>query len=161
MDSSSPKSVDQALKSRKLAEVVTAKFLQGGPDMSVQEAIGSMQEFRSGYVVIAEGKKCVGIFTENDVIFKIMGKDIDWDDPVSKYMTPDPAVLHPEDTVAAAIDLMGSRRFYHIPLINEKDELINVLSVRTLIRFLAELYPGEILNLPPRPSQITESREGG
>ena len=88
-------------------------------------------------------------------------KNIDWEKPISEVMTKDPVVLKPNDLVGTAIDLMGERRFYHIPLVNDQGELVNVLSVRTLIRFLGEFYPTEIYNLPPRPDQIVETQEGG
>ncbi len=155
------KSVDALLKEKKIFEIVNPRLVQAPPDISIHEAIRLMQERRSSYIVVADNKKAVGIFTETDVTRKILEHDVDWSRPVRDFMTPAPAVLHPEDTVAAAIDLMGQRRFYHIPLVNENEELVNVISVRTLIRFLAELYPAEILNLPPAPDQIMETREGG
>ncbi len=86
---------------------------------------------------------------------------MDWGKSVSEYMTKEPAVLNPNDSVGQAIDLMGERRVYHIPLIDEKGILVNVISARTLIRFLAEFYPTEVYNLPPRPNQIMETQEGG
>jgi len=46
------------------------------------------------------------------------------------------------------------QRVYHVPLLDEQGNLANVLSVRTLIRFLAEFYPQEIYNLPPDSDQI-------
>ena len=46
-------------------------------------------------------------------------------------------------------------------LVNEKGDLVNVLSVRTLIRFLSEFYPAEIYNLPPDPDQVLTPPEGG
>lgn len=155
------KSVDALLKEKKISEIVNPRLVQAPPDISIQEAIRLMQENRSSYIVVAENKKTVGIFTETDVVRKILEQNVDWTRPIRDFMTSAPAMLHPEDTVAAAIDLMGQRRFYHIPLVNEKDELVNVISVRTIIRFLAELYPAEILNLPPTPDQVMETREGG
>jgi CBS domain-containing protein len=55
---------------------------------------------------------------------------------------------------------MAERGFYHIPLVLNK-QLTGILSVRTLIRFLAEFYPAEVYNLPPNPHQIMATPEGG
>ena len=155
------KRVEDLLKEKKIYQIINPRLVQAPSTISVAEAIKIMQDNRAGYIVIAKGKKCVGIFTETDVVRKIMDQNVDWNRPVSEFMTPEPAVLNPQDTVGAAIDLMGTRRFYHIPLVDEKGELVNVISVRTLIRFLAEFYPAEILNLPPVPNQIMETQEGG
>ena len=155
------KSVEQVLKAKKIGEITNPRLLQAAPDLPVKDAIQLMQDHKSGYIVVAKNKKAVGIFTETDIARKILGFDIDWNKPISEFMTKDPLVLKPDDLVGTAIDIMGERRFYHIPLVNEKGELVNVLSVRTLIRFLAEFYPTEVYNLPPRPDQVMETQEGG
>jgi hypothetical protein len=67
-----------------------------------------------------------------------------------------------DDPWAAPWTCMAEYDCYHIPLVNEKQELVNVLSVRTLVRFLAEFYPAEVFNIPPNPHQIASQRaEGG
>lgn len=155
------KPVDKLLKEKKIREVVNPRLIQAPPDISVQRAIEFMQENQSAYIVVAENKKAIGILTETDVIRKIMETDVDWKRPIREFMTPNPIVLSPNDTVGRAIDLMAEHRFYHIPLVDEKGDLTGILSVRTLIRFLAEFYPAEIYNLPPNPNQIMQTPEGG
>ena len=101
------------------------------------------------------------MFTESDVAQKIVNKNVDWNRPIREFMSDEPVVLRPDDTVGRAVDFMAENDFYHIPLVNEKQELVNVLSVRTLVRFLAEFYPGEVYNIPPNPHQIASQAEGG
>lgn len=156
-----PKSVEALLKEKKIYQIVNPRLVQASPDISVREAVELMQTERSGYVVLAEKKKVVGIFTETDVVRKVLGRAVDWNSPVRLFMTPDPVCLSPRDTVGKAIDVMGEKRFYHIPLLDENGELVNILSVRSLIRFLAEFYPVEIYNLPPDPHQVMNTPEGG
>jgi CBS domain-containing protein len=154
--------VQQLVKSIKIGQIVNPRLIQAPPEISVRTAVEIMQNNKSGYVVIADHqKKVVGIFTETDVLQKIFCKKDVWIKPVSQYMTPSPKVLSVRDTVGQAIELMGKNHFYHIPLVDEKGALVNVISVRTLIRFLAEFYPTEIYNLPPKFNQIMETAEGG
>ena len=155
------KPVEVILKEKKIYQITNPKLVQASPDITLQQAIDLMDTSRSGYVVIAKNKKVVGIFTETDVVRKVLGLKVDWNRPVSDFMTENPVVLSPKDSVGKAIREMGEHRFYHIPLVDEKKELVNVLSVRTLIRFLSEFYPTEIFNLPPNPAQIMETPEGG
>ncbi len=156
-----PKSVETLLKETKIYQVINPRLVQAPPDISLKKAIELMQENKSGYIVVAKGKKVTGILTETDLVNKILGRTVNWASPISEFMTPNPVVLNPEDSVGQVIDLMGERRFYHVPLVNDQQELVNVISVRTLIRFLAEFYPTEVYNLPPRPNQIMETQEGG
>ena len=155
------KSIETVIRAKKISEIINPRLVQAPPETSVKDGIALMQKSKAGYIVVAKSKKVVGVFTETDVVQKILDKDINWEDPISKYMTKGPVVLKPTDTVGTAIDLMGQHKFYHIPLVDDKGELVNVLSVRTLIRFLAEFYPQEVYNLPPHPDQIMETQEGG
>ena len=155
------KSVDTLIKQTKIGEIINPRLVQATPEMKVKDGIALMQADKAGYIVVAKNKKVVGIFTETDVVQKILDRDVNWEDPIHKYMTQDPFVLKPSDSVGKAIELMGQHRFYHIPLVDDAGNLVNVLSVRTLIRFLAEFYPQEIYNLPPRSNQIMETPEGG
>lgn len=155
------KSPETLIRQTKISEITNPKLVQAPPETSVKDAIALMQANKAGYIVVAKNKKVVGIFTETDVVQKILEKDVNWKDPISKYMTKDPLCLKPTDLVGTAIDIMGEKRLYHIPLIDDDRNLVNVLSVRTLIRFLGEFYPQEVYNLPPRPDQIMETPEGG
>lgn len=155
------KSVEAVLKAKRINEITTPKLVQAPPEISVKDGIELMQKNRAGYIVIAKNKKVVGIFTETDMVEKILEKDVNWSDSISRFMTPNPLCLKPTDVVGSAIDLMGERRLYHIPLVDDNGDLVNVLSVRTLIRFLGEFYPTEIYNLPPHPEKIIETAEGG
>lgn len=154
-------SVEVLLKEKKIYQVINAKCVVTHPDVSVKQAIAIMQENKSGYIVVAENNRCVGMFTETDVVRKILCRDVNWGAPIRDFMTPNPYVLNPNDSVGKAIDLMGDNRFYHVPLVDGNGNLAGVLSVRTLIRFLAEFYPNEVFNLPPDPNQVMTQPEGG
>lgn len=155
------KPVEVLLKEKKIYQIINPRLIQSPSDITVKRAVEYMQENKSGYIVIADKKKVVGIFTETDVIRQVLDQNADWNRPVSEFMTKAPVCLSPKDSVGKAIDLMGEHRFYHIPLIDEKNELTGVLSVRSLIRFLAEFYPVEVYNLPPDPDQVMTTQEGG
>ncbi len=155
------KPVEVLLREKKIYQIVNPKLVQAPPDISLENAVQLMQENKSGYIVIAKNKKVVGLFSENDVVLRILERDADWAKPISEFMAQNPPVLNIKDSVGSAIDLMGQSNFYHIPLVDDKNELVNVLSVRTLIRFLAEFYPTEVYNLPPKHDQIMATPEGG
>jgi CBS domain-containing protein len=152
---------ERRLKEKKIGEIINPRLIQATPAISVERAVEIMRENNSAYIVIADKKRVVGMFTESDLSQKILNKDVDWARPVSEFMSLDPVVLRQDDTVGHAIDLMAEYDCYHIPLVNEKQELVNVLSVRTLVRFLAEFYPAEVYNIPPNPHQIASRAEGG
>ena len=112
------KPVEVILKEKKIYQITNPKLVQASPDITLQQAIDLMDTSRSGYVVIAKNKKVVGIFTETDVVRKVLGLKVDWNRPVSDFMTENPVVLSPKDSVGKAIREMGEHRFYHIPFLD-------------------------------------------
>ena len=161
MDKKATKPVEVLLKEKQIYQIVNPKLVQAPHTISIGEAVDLMQKNKSGYVVLAKNKKVFGVFAESDLVNKILEQNIDWKKPASEFMTSDWATLKMTDAVGQAIDLMSEKKFYHIPLEDENGNLVNVLSVRTLIRFLSEFYPTEVYNLPPRSNQIMETQEGG
>ncbi|OGW77968.1 MAG: hypothetical protein A2Z83_05155 [Omnitrophica bacterium GWA2_52_8] len=155
------KSVETRIKEKKIAEVINPKLVRAESTITLRQALDIMQKNKSGYIVVADANKVVGIFTEVDVTRKILANRVKLDLRISEFMTKNPSVLSPQDTVGHAMELMGDKRFYHIPLVNQENDLCGVLSVRTLIRFMAEFYPTEVFNLPPNSDQVMESQEGG
>jgi CBS-domain-containing membrane protein len=69
--------------------------------------------------------------------------------------------LRLEQTVADAIELMQSGKFRNIPVIDDDRRLVGVVRQVDILKFLAESFPEELLNLPPRPHQRMEQAEGG
>ncbi len=131
------------------------------PSISLKDVLDIMHTERAGYIVIAdEHSKVVGMFTEREVLMKVLRPGVDLKEPVSKYMRTDVHSLKKSDTVGTAIDVMNEFGIRHVPLVDEFGQVCGVLSIRTLVTFLAELFPTEVFNLPPRP-QIHETVEGG
>ena len=60
-----------------------------------------------------------------------------------------------------AIALMQTGRYRNVPLLDEEDHLIGVVRPQDILKFLAEAFPEELLNLPPRPHQRMRKAEGG
>jgi len=156
-----PKPVETLLRETKLDQVAKAKLVHCSPDTPLKQAIELMQQNQAGYVVVMEKKRVTGLFTEVDLVRKVLEQKVDWNSPICDFMEKDPVILTRQDTVEKVIDIMSDRRIYHIPVVNEQKELIEVLSVRSIIKLLAEFYPAEVLNLPPKPNQIMETVEGG
>lgn len=155
------KTIEEMLKETKIYQILRPNLWHSLPSITVREAIEIMQRAKAGYLVIAdEHMKILGMFTERDVLMKVLKKGVSLDDKVEKHMKKGVRSLSKSDTVGAAINLMNEDSVRHVPLVDEYGQLTGVLSIRTIVTFLAELFPTEIFNLPPKP-QIHETVEGG
>ena len=155
------KHIEEVLKETKIHQILRPKLIMAVSSDTLQEALDLMRVERSGYIVIVdEHSKLVGMFTEREVLMKVMKPGVSMSEKVEKYMRTDLHPLQKSATVGEAINHMFKFSIRHIPLIDEFGQVSGVLSIRTIVTFLAELFPKEVLNLPPRP-QIHETAEGG
>ncbi|MEA2623093.1 MAG: hypothetical protein QOH61_2003 [Chloroflexota bacterium] len=103
----------------------------------VRTAIRTMQDQRTNCVLVGEGARLEGIFTERDAVLKLAGRPLDGV-AVSSVMTRDPVVLRADDTVAVAVHKMAVGGFRHIPLV-EDGRVTGVVSAQDLIRYMLQL----------------------
>lgn len=130
------------------------------PSDSLSRAIELMKEDEGGCAIVCEAGRVVGIFTERDLLTKIIGENVDLSEPVSKWMSPIVATLARDATVGDAVAVMNEKSYRNIPVVKE-GRLIGSISVFDVITYLAESYPKTTMNLPPNPDQIMDSRDGG
>lgn len=91
-------------------------------------------------VLVMEGEQLLGIVTERDILFRVVGREISLDRPVREIMTPDPETLSVTDKVAFALNRMAVGGFRHIPILKEgRPE--GVIGVRDVLAYLAEMFP--------------------
>lgn len=128
---------------------------------SVADAVKSMNEHHTGCVLVGREGKLVGIFTERDVLTKDFFRADSHTVPVETVMTRNPETLEADNSIAYALNKMSVGGYRHIPIV-EGGKPVGVLSVRDVVDFLVELFPEDVLNLPPSPNNaITNSIDGG
>ncbi len=151
----------KVLKSEKIQSLRLRSAVSLERSTPLKKVLGAMRDNKKGAVVIVDDhKKIVGIFTERDAMTRVVEQKIDGGTPIEKLMTPDPKVLKVEDSVADAIQLMNKGGYRHIPLVDSRGEIQGIVTVRDIIKYLAEHFPYEIYNLPPDPHQIMQAPEG-
>lgn len=150
-----PKARDQRVR---LLE--TKDYVAVSPFTPLSHAIEAMKSDEGGCVIVSDDGRVAGIFTERDLLTKILGQDVDLESPISQWMHPNVETLSPDATIGEAVKLMNEKSFRNIPLV-KKGELVGSISVFDIITFLAECYPKTTMNLPPLPAQVMDTVEGG
>ena len=131
------------------------------PTASVADAVKSMNDHHTGCVLVGRDGQLIGIFTERDVLTKDFFRADSHTVAVETVMTRNPETLEPTNSIAFALNKMSVGGYRHIPIV-EGGRPVGVLSVRDVVDFLVELFPEDVLNLPPSPNNaITNSIDGG
>ena len=129
---------------------------------TIGEAARVMKEHRIGCVLVEDGGKLVGIFTERDILSKLVGTGYD---PakvqVDGVMTRNPETLTPDDPLAFAMQLMSVGGFRHVPLVDADQRPVGILSIKDIVDYLVEHIQSEIFNIPPEPGKHARIPEGG
>ncbi len=111
------------LNKKKSAEVMIA-----GEDSTVMEAAKLMSDHRIGAIVVAKGDKIVGIFTERDVLNRVVAERRDPSTTLVKdVMTSPVACCAPTSKIAECRSVMTDKRIRHLPIVDE-NELVGMLS---------------------------------
>jgi CBS domain-containing protein len=128
----------------------------------VHHAIATLQQQRIGCLLVVDQGRLVGIFTERDVLMKVAARSIDLAHMrVEELMTPHPECLGLDDEMVYALNQMSVGGYRHIPLVDSERRPTGVVSMRDLVGVLVEVFPQDVLNLPPSPThELPSSREG-
>jgi len=103
------------------------------PDQSVGEAACLMADREVGAVLLAEAASVVGIFSERDLLRRVVAKGASpADTPLRAVMTPDPITASPEDDRMAAVLKMRKVGCRHLPILRD-GTLVDTISIRDLL----------------------------
>ncbi|MCH2226653.1 MAG: CBS domain-containing protein [Candidatus Caenarcaniphilales bacterium] len=129
---------------------------------ALEEALEYMADNNKGCVGIRdEAGALVGIFTERDLLRRVVVKSINMKNSVIKdYMTRNPQMLSEEDPIAFALNRMSDGSYRHIPIM-KNGEVRYMLSVKDIVDQISLAYRDKVLNLPPRLNQDSSSQYGG
>jgi CBS domain-containing protein len=106
--------------------------VQVTPQASVRDAARAMAAEHCGSVLVIEGEQLLGIFTERDLLDRVVAGDKDIDaTPVEAVMTRDPDTIAIEASVCDAIRMFDEFSYRHLP-VTEDGRIVGVISTRDL-----------------------------
>lgn len=136
--------------------------VSASPHDSIRTVINLLVERRVGCALVIEDSRLVGVFSERDVLRKVVTSGVDIDaTPVGELMTRNPESLQEDDELVYALHQMALGGYRHVPLLDANGEPVAVVSMRDIVGFIVSLYPDEVMKLPSHPNKsITQTREG-
>lgn len=130
-----------------LGEVSERKLFSVGMEASVLEALQMMSKTDTGAVLVTDGGKVVGIFTERDYARNVEIKGLKASEvKVSTLMTKNMVVVSPDESIQRALNLMQKFHIRHLPIV-ENDAVVGVVSLRRLAEALLADHKETIVEL--------------
>jgi len=104
------------------------------PESSVHDAVQLMNDHRVGAVAVANNNVLAGIFTERDLMIRVV---LDGKDPkattIGDVMTPNCISAKQDMTMGEALQIMTEKHFRHLPVVDDDNEVLGLLSIRNLL----------------------------
>ena len=123
------KTLQQLLDTKKYKEVISI-----APHRPVFDALVVLAEYKIGALLVLEGEKLVGIFSERDYAREVMLKGrSSKTTQIGDVMTHNVICGKPDDTVEEALTLLTSKNFRHLPVV-ENDKVLGILSLGDLAK---------------------------
>jgi CBS domain-containing protein len=118
-----------------------------GPDTPVTECVRLMTAGKIGALIVLDGERLIGIFTERDALNKVLAGGLDPSNTkVSEVMTKEPYCIRSTTTVSDAMKLITERRFRHLPIV-DNGKVLAVVSSGDLTHWLVQDQMGEVQEL--------------
>jgi len=106
------------------------------PTATVIEAVRTMNESRIGSLLVMNNDEVVGIFTERDVLTRILDSDLDpHTTAVADVMTSDLVTIRPTATIEEAMAVVTEKRCRHLPVM-DGNVLLGLVSSGDLTRWM-------------------------
>lgn len=104
------------------------------PETTVFDAAKQMAEHGVGALLVCDGDRLIGIFTERDYIRKVALRELSpHTTPVGEVMTERVLYVRPEQKVSECMALMTDKHVRHLPVL-EADRVIGMVSIRDVIK---------------------------
>jgi CBS domain-containing protein len=108
------------------------------PEATVLDAANRMNERKIGSLLVMDGSRLIGIITERDMLQRVLVELRDpAHTPVGEVMTTELVCCHPHTTLEEARGVLKNRRIRHLPVLDECEQLIGLISIGDLNAHLA------------------------
>lgn len=129
-------------------------------DEPVSAAVGAMRAGRVGCLLVTRDGRLAGVFTERDLLTRVLAPGLPLTTPTHQCMTPDPVTVQPGDSVRVVVRRMEKGGYRHLPVVDEQNRPVGVVSARRVVHYLVEHFPELVYNLPPDLGRVPELPDG-
>jgi CBS domain-containing protein len=118
-----------------VAKTGPGQLVSVGKGATVLEAVQAMVDAKHGAAVILEGTQLLGVFTERDVVRRVVHKGLDpKTTPVAEVMTRHVITVREDDDRSSVLKLMNEHHIRHLPVVDAEGRVLTIVSIRQLLR---------------------------
>ncbi len=124
--------------------LMVTEMISAAPDESILEVADRMARNRIGAVLVLDGARLAGIFSERDLLTRVIGERRDLSATrVGEVATGDVVTIDAEQPVRSVVEIFRARRFRHLPVVRA-GRAVGILSTRDFLAFVVEGLEGYV-----------------
>lgn len=130
--------LEKAIAEETVSEIQHQPHASIGPEASVAEAVNKLATEHVACLLVEDGGRLVGVFTDREVLNKVALEPASLDKPVRELMTADPVYVYEDDAAAAALCVMAVSGYRHVPIVNSDEQVKGIISPKRVTEFLSK-----------------------
>ncbi|GAB4424570.1 MAG: hypothetical protein Kow0031_03600 [Anaerolineae bacterium] len=153
-------SLENDLQQEQVMHLDVGSFTVVESGTSVKDTVEKMRAEKHNCAIITKGGTLAGIFTDRDLLNKVVNAPNLWANAIDAVMTESPITVNAHDPAYQALDLMDEKHFRNVPVVNSQGQVVGNLPHYAIIKYLADRFPESVYNQPPDPNRIAKDRDG-
>lgn len=121
-----------------------SRFVAVTPETSVADTVGAMRDAELATACVVADELLVGMFTQRDILHRVIGRPRDWSGPISAEMTSSLKTVTVDASIADALDQMTTWWVRDMPVLDHDGGFVGNLSFYTVMRTMAALLAQQL-----------------
>lgn len=131
----------QAQRTLQVGDVMTKKVIHVAPTLTVRQAITAMSSNGIRHLIVVENGKVVGVLSQRDML-SFLARAFNQGTnpaicPVQNIMIKNVAMTNPSTPISEVAELMAKRQIGCLPVLDEHDELVGIMTRTDVLRHVA------------------------
>ena len=131
--------IAQALSSTPISTLDLGRYVEISPDTTLADAVVAMRDDQRSCACITSDRELVGVFTQRDVLHRVIGRPDNWSIPVGDLIQGPLRTLNNTQTLSDAIETMNRWWIRNLPVLSEGGEFVGNMSFWTVMNTITNL----------------------
>ena len=136
--------ISDSLAATPVVSLDLTRHVTVGPDSSVEDTVRAMSAAGRSCACIVDGHELVGVFTQRDVLMRVLGRSKGWSLPIGDEMTTSVQTMRRGDSASDGLAIMNDWWVRSVPVLDANDQFLGCLSFYTIMSTIADLVAGHL-----------------
>jgi len=131
--------ISDSLAATAVVSLDLTRHVAVGPDSSVEDTVRAMSAAGRSCACIVDGGELLGIFTQRDVLMRVLGRSAGWGVPIGDEMTKSVRTIRGGECVSDGLAIMNDWWVRSVPVLDDDDQFVGNLSFYSIMSKIADL----------------------